>query len=91
MSIDGVGPDERRDPTDRPAPRPVVEHELLHALGFGHARGWSSALAPAGATSAGAPTAADVAYGQLHEALRRQAGRAEAEYGGAYGWAEAGP
>lgn len=30
MTGDGVGPDQRPDPTDRPAPRPVLEHQLLH-------------------------------------------------------------
>ena len=69
----------------------VVEHELLHALGFGHARGWPSILAPAGRTLAPAPTPADVAYGQLYEALYHEVRRAEREYGAAYGWSDAAP
>ncbi|GJG88967.1 hypothetical protein tb265_41480 [Gemmatimonadetes bacterium T265] len=69
----------------------VAAHELLHALGFGHARGWGSVLAPAGRPSVAGVTAADVAYGQLHEALLRQARRAEDAYGAAYGWADAVP
>ncbi len=69
----------------------VAAHELLHALGFGHARNWLSVLAPAGRAIAPEPTAADVAYGQLYEGLRRQARRAEHDYGGAYGWDDAAP
>jgi len=69
----------------------VVAHELLHTLGFGHARGWYSVLAPAGRSLAAGPTAADVAYGQLYEALRRDVRRAEAAYGAAYGWGDAAP
>ncbi|HEY0777630.1 MAG TPA: hypothetical protein VGD56_06660, partial [Gemmatirosa sp.] len=68
----------------------VVAHELLHALGFGHARGWPTLLAPAGHALAPGPTVADVAYGQLYEAICRQARRATRDYGAAYGWAEAG-
>ena len=64
----------------------VVAHELLHALGFGHARGWPSVLAPAGRPNVGRATVGDVAYGQLAESLRRQTARAEADYGAAYGW-----
>ena len=66
----------------------VVAHELLHALGFGHARGWPSVLAPAGRALASGATVGDVAYGQLAEALRRQTARAVADYGAAYGWPE---
>jgi hypothetical protein len=74
---------EFRTPAAAADPR-VVAHELLHALGFGHARGWPSVLAAAGAWGAAAPTAADVAYGQLFEGLRRAARRAEREYGAVY-------
>ena len=81
---------EFRTPAAAADPR-VVAHELLHALGFGHARGWPSVLAAAGAWGADAPTTADVAYGQLFEGARRAARRAEREYGAAYGWGDAAP
>lgn len=48
-------------------------------------------LAPAGRSLAAEPTAADIAYGQLYEALRREARRAVHDYGAAYGWADAIP
>jgi hypothetical protein len=63
----------------------VVQHELLHALGFGHARGWASVLAPPGGAWAARATAADVAYGQAFEGARRQSRRAARELGAAYG------
>lgn len=81
---------EFRTPAAAADPR-VVAHELLHALGFGHARGWPSVLAPTGAWGAAAPTDADVAYGQLFDGLRRAARQAEREYGAAYGWGDATP
>lgn len=81
---------EFRTPAAAADPR-VVAHELLHALGFGHVRGWPSVLAPTGAWGATAPTAADVAYGQLFEGARRAARRAEREYGAAYGWGGTAP
>jgi hypothetical protein len=65
----------------------VAAHELLHALGFGHARGWPSLLGVAGHAGPAAATAADVAHGQLLEAIRRATRVAEREYGAAFGWA----
>ncbi len=69
----------------------VVAHELVHVLGFGHARGWASVLAPAGRASTPEPTAADVTYAELYDAVRRAARRAAAAYGAAYGWPDAAP
>jgi hypothetical protein len=65
----------------------VAAHELFHALGFGHARGWPSLLGLSGHGGPVEATAADVAHGQLLEAVRRAAGAAEREYGAAFGWA----
>ncbi len=49
---------------------PLVTHELMHALGFGHSSGWYSAAGPVYTNSARA-TASDVAYAQLLYRLRR--------------------
>ena len=43
---------------------PVVGHELLHLLGFGHTAAWPSTLSPR-ITNGGGVTATDVAYAQL--------------------------
>lgn len=48
----------------------VVTHELLHALGFGHAVGWHSVMSSSYQSAARA-TASDVAYAQLFYRLRR--------------------
>ena len=48
----------------------VVTHELVHALGFGHAVGWHSVMNSPFQASARA-TATDVAYAQLFYRLRR--------------------
>ena len=53
------------------ADRHVVQHEFLHALGFGHTTAWPSVLAPAGYLGASAATASDVAHAQLGAAVRR--------------------
>jgi hypothetical protein len=62
----------------------VVAHELLHAMGFGHASSWGSVLAgephPVGA-SPERLTAEDVAYAQLLDAARRIGRREGARYG----------
>jgi hypothetical protein len=65
----------------------VVAHELVHVLGFGHARGWPSLVGLSGYAGPGAVTAADVAHGQLLEAIRRAARETEREYGATLGWA----
>jgi hypothetical protein len=65
----------------------VAAHELLHALGFGHARGWPSLLGVSGYAGPATATPADVAHGQLLDAIRRAARGAEREYGAAFGWA----
>jgi diadenosine tetraphosphatase ApaH/serine/threonine PP2A family protein phosphatase len=65
----------------------VAAHELLHALGFGHARGWPSLVGLAGHGGPAAATPADVAHGHLLEAIRRAAREADREYGAAFGWA----
>ena len=48
----------------------LVTHELIHALGFGHATAWYSATGSAYSAPARA-TVADVAYAQLFYRLRR--------------------
>ena len=48
----------------------IITHELLHALGFGHAAGWVSVMSTA-YQSVPRATAADVAYAQLFYRLRR--------------------
>jgi len=69
----------------------VVAHELLHALGFGHARAWASVVGVAGSAGPAAPTPADVAHGHLFEAVRRAVRVAEQEYGAALGWYDGRP
>ncbi len=63
--------------------RHLVAHELLHALGFGHASRWRSVLggvhAPGDAPAA--LTREDVAYGRLLDAARRVARRTGAAFG----------
>jgi hypothetical protein len=49
----------------------IVTHELLHALGFGHAAGWISVLGNAPNQPTVRATAHDVAYAQLFYRIRR--------------------
>ncbi len=55
----------------------IVTHELLHALGIGHAgEGWTSVMHPvASGVGGGRASADDVAYAQLLYAMRRHATR----------------
>jgi hypothetical protein len=43
----------------------IMEHEMLHALGFGHTRSWLSLLNPGAGRRTVSPTVPDVAYAQL--------------------------
>ncbi|MDF1504732.1 hypothetical protein PYV61_17370, partial [Roseisolibacter sp. H3M3-2] len=66
------------------ADRHVAGHELLHALGFGHASRWRSILGGGAHPPGDGPTALtleDVAYGHLLDAARRVARRTGAAYG----------
>jgi hypothetical protein len=58
----------------------VLTHELLHALGLGHATGWGSVMALHGNAS-GRVSASDVAYAQLVAAMRRVQRAERAPYG----------
>jgi hypothetical protein len=58
----------------------VAVHELLHAIGFGHTRGWASIMGP-NADGIGSPTAEDVAYAQLLYAISRLQRDREAPFG----------
>ena len=58
----------------------ILTHELLHALGFGHANGWTSVMTARG-SSVGRMSAADVAYAQLVATMRRVQREADASYG----------
>lgn len=95
LSYDGTGTVAAADVEFRSAavaadPR-VVAHELLHALGFGHARAWASVVGVAGSAGPAAPTPADVAHGHLFDAVRRAVRAAEQEYGAAFGWYDGRP
>ena len=58
----------------------VALHELLHAIGFGHAGGWASVM---GSSTRGIarPTPEDVAYAQLYYAISALQREREAPYG----------
>jgi len=58
----------------------VAVHELLHAIGFGHTRGWGSIMGP-NADGIDSPTAEDVAYAQLLYAISRLQRDREAPFG----------
>lgn len=51
------------------ASRPVVQHELLHVLGFGHTCAWPSVMR-AGCSGESRTTASDVAHFQVYYAAR---------------------
>jgi hypothetical protein len=58
----------------------VATHEMLHALGFGHTRGWTSVMGP-NAAGVDSPTAEDVAYAQLYYAISELQRSREARLG----------
>ena len=58
----------------------VAMHEMLHAIGFGHTRGWSSIMGP-NAAGVESPTVEDIAYAQLLYAVSRLQRDREAQFG----------
>jgi hypothetical protein len=63
----------------------LVAHEMLHALGFGHAMEWRSVMTRTASASVTTLTAQDVAYVQLIHRVRA----AQASYGAELGFLEA--
>jgi hypothetical protein len=59
----------------------IMEHEMLHALGFGHTRSWISLLNPGDGQRATSPTVADIAYAQLFYRVLALQERLDAPYG----------
>ena len=58
----------------------VATHEMLHALGFGHTRAWSSVMGP-NASGVDSPSDDDVAYAQLYYAISELQRNREARFG----------
>jgi hypothetical protein len=63
----------------------LIAHEMLHALGFGHAVEWRSVMTRTSSASVTALTAQDVAYVQLIYRIRA----AQSMYGAEIGFLEA--
>jgi hypothetical protein len=63
----------------------LVAHEMLHALGFGHALEWRSVMTRTASASVTALTAQDVAYVQLIHRVRA----AQSAFGADLGFLEA--
>lgn len=63
----------------------LIAHEMLHALGFGHAVEWRSVMTGTASPSVSALTAQDVAYVQLIYKVRA----AQSSYGAELGFLEA--
>jgi hypothetical protein len=58
----------------------IAAHELLHAIGLGHTRSWTSVMAPnTGANNV--PSVDDVAYAQLYYAISELQRQREAPFG----------
>jgi len=58
----------------------IATHELMHAIGLGHTRSWSSIMGPT-AGSVDTPTAEDIAYAQLYYAISQIQREKEASFG----------
>ena len=58
----------------------VATHEMLHALGLGHTRAWSSVMGP-NASGVDSPSEEDVAYAQLYYAISELQRNWEARFG----------
>ena len=58
----------------------VATHELLHAIGFGHTRGWPSIMGPH-TNGIDTPSVEDVAYAQLYYAISQLQREKEAPFG----------
>jgi hypothetical protein len=65
----------------------VMEHEMLHALGFGHTTSWLSLLNPGAHRRPASPTAADIAYAQLFYRVMALQRRLDAPFGLLEAWA----
>jgi hypothetical protein len=63
----------------------LISHEMLHALGFGHALGWRSVMTGTASPSIASVTAEDVAYVQLVLHVRA----AQSAFGAELGFLEA--
>jgi hypothetical protein len=63
----------------------LIAHEMLHALGFGHATEWRSVMTRTAAADVSSLTPQDVAYAQLIYRVRA----AQAAFGAALGFLEA--
>lgn len=58
----------------------IATHELMHAIGLGHTRGWSSVMGPS-AEGVDSPSVDDVAYAQLYYAISRIQRERDAPFG----------
>lgn len=58
----------------------VTTHELLHAIGFGHTRGWSSVMGP-NTGGIDVPSVEDIAYAQLYYAISQIQREKDAPFG----------
>ena len=58
----------------------IAAHELLHAIGLGHTRGWPSVMGPSTGSN-DAPSVDDIAYAQLYYAISDLQRRREAPFG----------
>lgn len=58
----------------------IAAHELLHAIGLGHTRGWSSVMGPSTGSN-NSPSVDDIAYTQLYYAISDLQRQREAPFG----------
>ena len=58
----------------------IAAHELLHAIGLGHTRGWPSVMAPSTGSN-NSPSVDDIAYAQLYYAISELQRQREAPFG----------
>ena len=58
----------------------IAAHELMHALGLGHTRGWQSVMAPSTGSN-DVPSVDDIAYAQLYYAIADLQRQREAPFG----------
>ena len=58
----------------------IAAHELLHAIGLGHTRGWQSVMGPSTGSN-DSPSVDDIAYAQLYYAISDLQRQREAPFG----------